>query len=143
MILNGEGAAEEVNGIRNNQVQENSLKEYFHDEAFTGFTDRNDECGESYVDTDINEEIDNEEQHVSILDCETGQPLSSRKGGRRQVKGKVSKQKYSLERYEESVDENNSSQAVNHASSLNHPPQPPQRISSLSNKDESFELVEK
>ena len=139
MILNGEGAAEEVNGIRNNQVQENSLKEYFHDESFTGFTNRNDECGESYVDTDINEEIDNGEQHVSILDCETGQPLSSRKGGRRQVKGKASKQKYSLERYEESVDENNSCQAVNHASSLSHPPQPPQRISSLSNKDESFD----
>lgn len=124
MILNGEGAAEEVTGIRNNHTEGNSLNEYFHDDRYTRYPQDNVDCSESYVDTDFNDEIENGEQHVSILDCETGQPLQSKKDVRRQVKAKVT---------------HNSIRDVNPTSCLSHPPPPPQRISSLSNKDESFD----
>ena len=144
MILNGEGAAEEVEGIRSDQAESNALKEYFHDESYSRFAGDTLECGESYVDTDFNDEIEYGEQHVSILDCETGQPLQPKKESRRHVSRKVSMQNHSLERFEadeiNSIKRPASSRDVNNGSSLSQPPPPPpQRISSLSNKDESFE----
>lgn len=142
MILNGEGK-EEAEDIKNKTSIPNKMKDYFHEGGYNQFIENGVDCGESYVDTDFNDEIEDDDQHISILDCETGQSLLPRKEGRRQILRNESARNSSSEKTDivdtASTTNNVPSQASYNMSSMSLPPPPPQRISSLSSKEESLD----
>jgi hypothetical protein len=141
MILNGEGT-EEVEGVTTNGSDHNQLNDYYHQESFNHFIEDGVDGGESYVDTDFNDEIENEVQHVSILDCETGQSLLPRTEGKKSIgRNAISCNISAASTADGSTSIANSltSRDTYNLSTAMHPPPPPQRISSLCNKDDTLD----
>ena len=140
MILNGEGT-EEANKIRCNPLDLTETQDYFHEGSYNHFEDDGNE-GESYVDNDFNDDREGEESHISILDCETGKSLLPRKDQRRSViRNQINPNDVTGRSIDSSMSTTNASSARDeyNVSSTTHRPPPPQRISSLSNREESFD----